>query len=334
MKKIYYIVVAVCLASFSLTAQPVITYSGNAPLIGESYHYAGDLASYDPGPEGPNQTWDFSNITSTFTSSPRAVSPGSTPYAGEFTEATIAFAQTEANDSFIFSQISTSEFLNVGIGDQPEGGNELIIHYTDAVKLLKYPFSFSESYTDNYYASYSMMEGMTTHTHGTAIVTADAWGSVTTPTGTYNTLRIKRERTFTDSVWVSGIFISATTRTQTDYEWYTSTSHTPVVSISVTGDGTTATYRTDYISGVEEQQLPDVQVSIYPNPVTDHITIQAEKKIINIRLISANGRLLNEIPLTTPDYQQSVDFNKYPKGIYFVELRFDKGATVTQKIIK
>jgi hypothetical protein len=334
MKKIYYIVVAICLANLSLAAQPVITYSGNAPQIGENYHYAGDLASYDPGPSGANQTWDFSNITSAFTSSPRAVSPGSTPYTGEFTEATIAFAQTEANDSYIFSQVTTSEFLNVGIGNHPEGGSELIIHYTDAVKLLKYPFSFSESYTDNYYASYSMVEGMTTHERGTAIVTADAWGSVTTPTGTYNTLRIKRERTFTDSVWVSGVFISATTRTQTDYEWYTSTSHTPVVTISVTGDGTTATYRTDYISGVEKQQLPSVQVSIFPNPASEYLTIRAEKKIKNIRLLSANGRQLNEIFLTTPNYQQTVEFSMYPKGVYFIKLEFDKGVTITKKIIK
>ena len=332
MKRIYYFVVALCLINAGLKAQPVITYNGNASKIGDTYNFSGEVGSFDPGPAGVNQTWDFSNISPTFTSSPNAVTPASTPYAGTFPEATIALAQSGENNSYIYSKVSTSEMLNVGIANTLDGGGELIIHYTDPVKLLKYPFSFSESYTDSYYTSYSMMEGMTTHEWGNATVTADAWGSVTTPAGTYNTLRIKRERTYTDSIWMAGIFISANTYTQTDYEWYTATSHTPVISISVTGDGTTITYRTDYVSGIEE--TPGVQVNVFPNPVTDQLTIQSEKKIKNIRLLSARGQLINEFPESNDQYHQTIDFSNLPKGAYFIEIGFSNGISVTRKVIR
>jgi hypothetical protein len=335
MKKKYFILVAICQISLGLTAQPVITYNGNAPQIGDTYNFSGDNGSYDPGPSGANQSWDFSNIPATFSSSPTAVTPESTPFSGEFPEATIAFAQTEDNETFIFSQISTSAMLNVGLGYAPgDGGNELIIHYTDAVKLLQYPFSFSDSYTDSYYTAYSLMEGMMTHEWGNITATADAWGSVITPEETYNTLRIKKERTYTDSVWVAGVFVSANTYTQTDYEWYTSTSHSPVISISITNDGTTATYRTDDVTGVGEQQHPDAQVNIYPNPVTDRLTIQSDKKLKSIRLLSVDGKMMNDVPVTNPENQQVIDFDRYPKGIYFIEVGFNDGETVTRKIIK
>ena len=334
MKKKYYIIVAVYLISLAITAQPVITHNGNAPQIGETYHLAGDNGSYDPGPAGANQNWDFSDITPTFSTSSTAVTPESTPYASEFPEATIAFAQ-EGNETFIYSQISTSAMMNVGLGNDPgSGGDILIIHYTDPVKLMKYPFAYSDTYTDSYYTSYSLMEGMLTHEWGNITVTADAWGNVSTPEGTFNALRVKSERIYTDSIWVSGIFISAITYTQTDYQWYTSTSHAPVMSVSISGDGSTASYRTDAATAIGENQLPDVQVNIFPNPVTDRLTIQTDKKIKSIRLLSVNGQLINEVPVTSPESQQTINFNRYPKGIYFIELGFDKGVTVTRKVIK
>ncbi|RLD86710.1 MAG: hypothetical protein DRJ09_11520, partial [Bacteroidetes bacterium] len=217
MKKNYLVMVAICLTSLSLTAQPLITYNGNAPQIGDIYHFSGDNGSYDPGPAGANQNWDFSNIPSSFSSTETAVTPESTPFAGDFPEASIAFHYTGDNEAYSYAEVSTSAMLNDGVGLDPGGDNEYIIHYTDAVMLMQYPFSYSDTYTDSYFSAYTF-EGMLTHEWGNIIVTADAWGSVSTPVDTYNnTLRVKSERIFTDSVWMSGIFLYANSYTQTSY---------------------------------------------------------------------------------------------------------------------
>jgi len=279
MKKSYIIIIAICLMRLGITAQPVITHNGNAPQIGDIYNQSGANGNFDPGPNGAGQNWDFSDITPTLSLSGTTVTPASTPFSGDFPESNIAFHYTGSGDyeSYSYAEINTTEMLNDGIGMEPGTANEFIIHYTDAVKIMQYPFAFNDSYTDTYFTSYSVYGDMLTHEYGNIIVTADAWGSVSTPAATYtSTLRVKSERTYTDSVWVSGNFLSASTHTQTDYEWFTATSHTPVLSISVREDGTSAIYSTSAV-GIEEENLLQSQISLYPNPATDRINIKLPK---------------------------------------------------------
>ncbi len=335
MKKNYLVIIAICLSSLGLMAQPLITYNGNAPQIGDVYNLSGDNGSYDPGPSGANQNWDFSDITPTFSWSLNAITPESTPFADDFPEATISFHYIGENETYSYAEVSTTEMLNDGVGFDPGGDDESFIHYTDAVKLMQYPFSFTDTYTDSYFTAYSFTEGMLTHERGNITVTADAWGSVSTPEHTYsNTLRVKSERIYTDSVWMSGIFLYADTFTQTDYEWFTSTSHTHVISISTTDNGSSLTYRTDAL-GVEEKVLTHAQISAYPNPATDWIDIKADKIMNYISIFSVNGQQIGTRSVqTSSSHQQTIDVNNYPKGVYLIKVGFEDGSIVTEKIIK
>jgi hypothetical protein len=335
MKKKYYVIVAICLTSLGLMAQPTITYSGNAPQIGDTYNFSGDNGSYDPGPSGANQNWDFSDITPTFSRLETAVTPESTPFADDFPEATIAFHFIGDNESYSYAQISTTEMLNDGVGFDPGGENEFFIHYTDAVKLMQYPFSFSDTYTDTYFSAYNLAE-LLTHERGNITVTADAWGSVTTPEDTYsNTLRVKSERVYTDSVWMSGIFLYVNTYTQTDYEWYTATSHTPVISISNTGDGSSVTYRTDGV-GIGEDQAHQSQINIYPNPATNKINVKLPKGTntdMYIYIFDLQGKQVAQLKKTGND-QFSADISALASGEYVIPIKINSEKYTTTKFIK
>jgi len=225
--------------------------------------------------------------------------------------------------------------LNDGVGFDPGGENEYVIHYTDAVKLMQYPFSFNNTYADSYFAAYSAVEGMLTHENGTITVTADAWGSVTTPAGTYNnTLRVKSERTYTDSVWMNGVFVYANTFTETDYEWYTASSHTPVISISDTGDGTSATYRSETV-GIEDNPLLS-EVSIYPNPAGNTIYIKLPESDIEnaeIYIVNLTGQQLSQLE-NTGNRKFSADISGLVPGVYFLRIKSSPGNLTTTKFIK
>ncbi len=335
MKKKYLIIIIICLTSLGLTAQTVITYAGNAPQIGDVYNFSGDNGSYDPGPSGINQNWDFSNIPPSFSSTETAVTPESTPFASDFPEANTSFHYTGDNESFSYAEVSTSEMLNDGVGFDPGGDNEYFIHYTDAVKLMQYPFSFNDTYTDSYFSAYNLAE-LLTHEWGNITVTADAWGSVSTPAGTYNnTLRVKSERTYTDSVWMSGMFLYANTFTQTSYEWYTSTSHSPVVSISITSDGTTASYRTDAL-GVGEEFLTHSQINVYPNPATNRIDIklpEGSKVNMDIYIFDLQGKQLAQLKKTGND-EFSADISALAPGEYVIPIKISSTKYATAKFIK
>jgi len=335
MKKIYILTIIACLFTTGLTAQPVITHNGNASQIGDIYHFAGASGTFNPGPGGANQNWDFSNINPTFSNTVTVVNPASTPFADVFTESTHSYHYTGSFENYSYAQITSSENLNDGVGFDPGGDNEYTIHYTDAVKLMQYPFSFNNTYTDSYFTAYSAVEGMLTHENGTITVTADAWGRVTTPAGTYNnTLRVKLERTYTDSVWMDGIFIYANTYTQTDYDWYTATSHTSVISISETGDGTSATYRSETVSIKETPLLSPI--SIFPNPVGNTLNIKlSEGDIENaeISVVNLAGQQMLQLK-NNGNHQLQADISGLAPGIYFLTIKNNSGAFSTKRFIK
>ena len=335
MKKNYLITIVACLFTIGITAQPVITYNGNASQIGDNYNFSGASGTIDPGSAGGNQTWDFSYINPSFSSSETAVAPGTTPFASDFPESTLAFQYTSDNTTYSYAEISPSEMLNDGVGFDPGGANEFFIHYTDAVKLMQYPFSFNNSYTDTYYSAYTATEGMLTHEKGTITVTADAWGSVTTPAGTYNnTLRVKSVRNYTDSVWMSGMFLYANTYTETDYDWYTASSHTPVISISETGGGTSVSYRTD---AVRIKTTPFFsQISIYPNPACNSIHVKLPDRNSDnaqIDIISLTGQQVLQLAKTR-NHQYSADISGLASGVYFLTVKNSWRTVITSKFVK
>jgi hypothetical protein len=70
---------------------------------------------------------------------------------------------------------------------------------------------------------------------------------------------------------------------------------------------------------------------IYPNPILDILNIYAEDNIHELRITDINGRL---IYLGEPQNKSlKIDFQPYPKGMYFVLLTTQKGV-FSKRIIK
>ncbi len=86
-------------------------------------------------------------------------------------------------------------------------------------------------------------------------------------------------------------------------------------------------------TGISETEAGH-NIQLYPNPVHDLVTIQAEPALTNatIRLISITGQLL----LDQPNRQGSVitlDLGRFPAGVYFVEISTE-GKTARMKLVK
>ncbi len=201
---------------------------------------------------------------------------------------------------------------------------------------MQYPFSFNDTYTDSYFTAYSFEEGMLTHEWGNITVTADAWGNIITPEDTYNnTLRVKSERIYTDSVWMSGIFIYATTVTQTDYAWYTATSHTSVIDSSVTGDGSSIGYRSDAVGVGEESAVPS-QIKDYPNPASNQVNVEFPKEITSNTKIYIYNLLGKQVARfeKTGDNLFSADISTLAPGEYIIPIKSNAKNYTTTKFIK
>ncbi len=333
MKQNYFIIIIFCLLSVSITAQPVLTYSGNAPQIGDVYNASGIPygGSFDPGPAGGNQNWDFSDIQPIISTSSAVVDAASTPFVDDFPDATIAYVNIPTTNTYSYQQLTTSEMFYVGVVMDSD-----INHFPDSRKEMQYPFSYNDVYTDTYLFIFPS-DLMLIHTQGTITVTADAWGSVKTPAGSYNsTLRLKKENVYTDSVWnTGGVLMSVTTYYETFYDWYTATSHYPVLSIMVTDEGASSIAYATQTGGIEDNQLLS-QITVWPNPADNIICVKFSDEItdkIEIEVVGLTGQSI--MPLKESGNRQfSADISRLIPGTYLLLIKTGSGGVATSRFIK
>lgn len=85
----------------------------------------------------------------------------------------------------------------------------------------------------------------------------------------------------------------------------------------------------------DEQDL----FSYYPNPVKEELYLKwqstkVEEVIQSIKIYNSNGSLLKTIETSVSTNFQTISFQSYPTGIYFLELGYSKGSSKSIKIIK
>lgn len=90
---------------------------------------------------------------------------------------------------------------------------------------------------------------------------------------------------------------------------------------------------TDDVTAINEQES-DNNLRIYPNPVTELMTISTEKtdnEQVTFRIYNTQGKLIEAGKFCSAKH--TVDVHYLPKGVYFVEIRNEKQC-VTKKIVK
>jgi photosystem II stability/assembly factor-like uncharacterized protein len=81
------------------------------------------------------------------------------------------------------------------------------------------------------------------------------------------------------------------------------------------------------ITSIEENQLSETAICIYPNPVTDNLQIQTTLPIKEIEITDITGRLL----CTTT--AKTINCGSFASGVYFIKATTEKGEVV-KKFIK
>jgi hypothetical protein len=72
-------------------------------------------------------------------------------------------------------------------------------------------------------------------------------------------------------------------------------------------------------------------ISIYPNPANDHVTVQADSDLRSITVFDIQGRNVHAYSSQATAF--SFDISKFENGIYFLKIVTDKGMK-TEKLIK
>jgi hypothetical protein len=98
-------------------------------------------------------------------------------------------------------------------------------------------------------------------------------------------------------------------------------------------EGQTVTIVFPNIAVSTEEIIAAEELRLFPNPTTDRVRIESAQSMIeNIQVLDATGRLVASY-LAKAQYQETIDLSAYANGIYFIQVRTDKGIT-TKKVIK
>jgi hypothetical protein len=130
-------------------------------------------------------------------------------------------------------------------------------------------------------------------------------------------------------------FINIGTRTFTDHGEVYSFAGDSITSYStgISADACAIDFRNP--TGVNNNNVQEQDVTIYPNPVSDHLGILTGKKFLpdEITIRDMTGRTVMTRPVQPNEKNIRISVSDFPSGIYLISFRTDQGTKV-RKFIK
>lgn len=154
----------------------------------------------------------------------------------------------------------------------------------------------------------------------------DGWGSITTPYGTFDALRIKHTINETDSLRITfagnPTWIPIPVPQSYIYEWFTNNEKDALLRISTTEAGgnetvTSIEYRDLNLTNSLEELAIDFD--IYPNPASQVITVNNFPNNSQYYVVDNNGSIVLEGDLT-----DKINVANLANGIYELVIKADK----------
>lgn len=330
MKKIYTLFI-VAIFSQSFKAQLTLTKAANAPIIG----YVESTTSYDsttavPKTTGANKSWNFTSLFSIpGVGSQTYITASSTPSAALFPSGNLVGDNSNGYHEYYNSQTSKLEDLG-GV----DLNNNAKTVFSNPVTWMTWPFTYGSFNTDAFVASATYSSNPIINFSGNMSITGTGTGTVTLPSGAKFTNCLQIIRSYT---YVTSGALTATITSQ-DYEYWTSSYRSPIISISYqTVKEATLTSKSFNVSanafadvGIEENQLDNPALKIFPNPAKEKINVSLPENAIaqEIELYDATGKLV-----LSDHHSNSLNTSTLCKGIYTVKVKHKHMQLQKQVII-
>ncbi len=318
-------------SSVTALAQPSLTGANTNPTVGEIFSTKTTTIGVTPGSAGANQTWNLTGLGAGTSVTVNAVSVASTPSAASFPGANIAFYD---GSSYSYANNTSASSINHG---NTAGG--VLFSYSNPETILSFPVNYNNVSTDSWQCIFTNASITFTRV-GTTTVTADGYGTVTTPANTYsNTMRLHFVQTYTD---VSTSF--TITYTNNEYIWYTPGIHyavaaTYTVTNSFTSPFTGGTYLNSVVTGINSFAPLAYNISLFPNPASDNINIaftSEESGKAELKIFDVNGKQLqgvSEVAILPGDNRLKVNTNELAPGVYFMSIYMNNQLQKNERFI-
>jgi len=342
MKKLYPIFLLVIFATNSKT-QPVLTAANFNPVPNEAAdEFKFDTTGFSPGSGGAGLTWNFSWLSDTPTNGVQVYSTFSTPYGPDFSSTNIAVSRAALSYDYYLVHATGQDYYGKGTSTQ-------LVTYSDPGRVYAYPLTYLSSSTDSLHASYSS-GGYPATRKGKIVTTADAYGTLNLPTGTFkDVLRVKSVWTYEDRI-DEGSGEVVYLYEQTYYNWLMADVHFPLltyVESKVTTGSTVAenVYGTfldpaSITTGVQVTDVGNRNVKIFPNPDSgEKVNVFLNclsPGTVTVTVLSTSGQQISrsQYNVTIGDNYLPLDMKNAEPGIYLVDVNGPAGRATGKLVIE
>lgn len=305
MKKKYFISFVILFSSLCIIAQPQLN-STDFPVVYSSSIYSADISGLTSiGNAGPNQSWDFSGVPLTFDGTISVIPANSTPYFANFPSANYCWRSTSNGNTFTEYEYHTLTSTNfVTIGSASANGLSIL---SNPNTIFTFPFVFNTTINDVY--QYQLGSPIT------SVSTYDAYGTLSTPFGTFTNVIRKKTIESNDAY--------------TYYVWFTTNPRAVIMDGAISAsDAYLYVYDNMPLaaSDLQEQNLVD----IYPNPASNVLNLIVNNSITieKIAIIDFTGKIIK-----TFEAIEQIDISNLTSGLYFIQAYYEN-KVITKKFVK
>ncbi len=338
-------------------AQITIT-DADMPNIGDTLRYSVPLpvsvVGYDFIQTGANHTWNYSNLMHASQDIDTFVSVTSAPifyypsFVGKATIAhkgeSVSMASFSLTNVYDFFKETTSYFAQVGFAAQ-FNGIPLPTVYSSPDYIYRFPLTYGDVDSCEFTYNITVPTLFSYSSESARHNTVDGWGMLTTPFGTFQTIRIKSVVTSRDSVASDSLPfpIPPMTNVTTEYKWLANGYRSPLLTVITRNVGQPEiTYLDHYRpnTGIKEKTGDVIALKpvVYPNPSEGIVYVELSStgnaSMVHYSVLDSSGRILLAGTETNKSDSFIINLSELQSGLYFLILQSVEGGTGMVKLIR
>lgn len=305
---------------------------------------------FGPGPAGPNNHWDFSNLVMDTTSVLKFIDPADTPYGNEFPSSNVAvegIVEDLGLEGYAYGTRNDDLFQIDGGGGSYDIFEDIVVPFDPPEVMFDFPINYLDSSSQTTVIQIEIespepgADSVRVKVTTTVESKIDAWGEISTPVWTGQVLRFRDVRTTIDSAWIKvlffWIFLDANEDISVMYKYMGNDIGYPVLTFNAdTSETSFSSINYHLDAGVGAAELPmlaQTSFTVFPNPVNDVLYCQFEEAFEGEVLVyDLTGRLQYQQQVTSNQQQIKIDVSDFTPGMYQVVAR-GQGQTVSAKKI-
>ncbi len=354
MKSFYLLLIILYFSPQSFAQSPIILTVDDIADINQEFLIGNSnpLAGFDETDTGADHIWDFSTLTAITHDTSKWVNVTDTDPLYFFLWLNADIAQQTGSDIvndlitiedvFNFYKRDDDQFSLTGIAGTISG-IPLPIGYDDEEIILSFPAAYGDITTSETGFDIEIPGVASWKEQRLRTNEVDGWGTITTPGGTFEVLRLRSEINVIDT-FIYDVVTLPVEYTSIEYRWIAKENGIPVLQINAietlgTETTTQVFYKEgDINTGINYTASEAASLSIVKNPVEDNLVVEINNTADNftIEIYDINGNIMfsEEEYYLSGKNNFTINISNLTNGLYFISMKQNGRLITSEKLFK